>query len=280
MEHQEYEVSADDRVQPQVVYVTAIRHPDTVRGYLGYWHICAQSMQALLRQPEAKVVAVCNKEHFTEVLLQNPGLPMPAGVEWVAVDAPPPATAKHPHMEDKGLKYYAGLRRALHVFDPAWVFTYDSDDFVSNRLPAWLAANPHPVGYLLAQGYILSNGRMGKRKKFWQLCGTSTVWAAAHLRKYVGAYTPPVGWLWEGLGYHNRMRKTMPRATGHSFGFINWPAAVYRHGTGHNISTGRDRGVRGKKFAAMLRGMARRNTAQPGKAEEFGIPDELLTSNQ
>jgi hypothetical protein len=258
----------------RLVYVTAIRHPDSVADYDAYWAVVLTTLRALARQEGVRVVAAGN--------LAGPLVP---GVDFFEIDLPCPGPGRRAILKDKANKFFAACHLTLTLHRPDWVFTCDCDDFVWGGLPGWLASHPHPVGYRLSQGYLLHGGRMHLIDRgFCKLCGSSTVWNAGFLRRLIprtksweAAARRAPGWLLSGLARHGPLGPDLERHTGHRFGVIHEPMATYRYGTGFNVSSSPAREGRGRLFAAKIAGLASGSTAaDPHVAAGFGISQELL----
>lgn len=160
-----------------LVFVIPVKHPARSRNYRIVTDLLRQTLRSVEGQtdPHFATVIVCN---------QTPDWAEDAPNRvWVEVDFPPadpPATAKDwvdwLYM-DKGAKIAVGLLHARHRFQPTHVMFVDADDFVSNRLAAFVREHPAAPGWYMPDGLIYSGlfKIAAPRDKFWSYCGTTHI---------------------------------------------------------------------------------------------------------
>jgi hypothetical protein len=79
---------------------------------------------------------------------------------------------------DKGNKLKLGVAFAQQEFKPDYVMTVDSDDFISNRIAAYVNNNSEDVpGWYIKNGYLHFNWKkfLVLTRKFNDLCGSSII---------------------------------------------------------------------------------------------------------
>lgn len=158
-----------------LAFVTSLRHPQNSVDYT--------RVEELLRKTLASVTAQTSDD-FVVIVVGNkePSFALPDRVHFVHADFPPPApptgaqTARAPFVWDKGTKIGLGLIAARR-FQPDHAMIFDADDFVSNRLAAFAAANPASPGWVIRDGWMYSSARRLVRRQpdFNRTCGTSFV---------------------------------------------------------------------------------------------------------
>ncbi len=175
---------------------------------------------------------------------------LPPDVEVAEVDLPyrPLPDGEGPRrwdaiLVDKGLR----LAHALAAGRPrGHVMVVDYDDLVSSRLTAWVAANPDAPGWFVDSGYLWDGGPTASvlRTGFNDLCGTSLVVRADLLRLCEDPDDPArLDWIKTTLGSHKQWHGVFDLAA------LGFPGAVYRIGSGANVSGAIGQGRRALRAA-------------------------------
>jgi hypothetical protein len=176
----------------------------------------------------------------TVVLGASPGaqLPdLPRDVVVVPVDLPfrdLPVGEGEPRWD--AIRYDKGTRlaHALNAVRPqGHVMVVDYDDLVSSRLALQVAAEPDAPGWFVDAGYLWDGGGLASvvRTGFNEACGTSMIVRADLLRLPLDPSDPSsLDWIKAILGSHKRWRGVLPLEP------LPFPGAVYRVGSGHNVS--------------------------------------------
>ncbi|MCB0913661.1 MAG: hypothetical protein KDB60_18810 [Propionibacteriaceae bacterium] len=131
---------------------------------------------------------------------------------------------------DKGLR----LAHALAAVRPrGHVMVVDYDDFVSTRLARHVAEHPDQPGWFVDSGYLWDGGGVASalRTRFNEACGTSLIVRADLLRIPADPSDPAhLDWIKAILGSHKMWQDVLPLEP------LPFPGAVYRVGSGHNVS--------------------------------------------
>jgi len=150
-----------------------------------------------------------------------PYRPLPAGEgpeRWDAI------------LVDKGLR----LAHALAASKPqGHVMVVDYDDLVSSRLSEVVAAEPQAPGWFVDAGYLWDGGRVASvlPTGFNDLCGTSLLIRADLLKVPADPSDPQhLEWIKSTLGSHKQWHDLFELAN------LGFPGAVYRIGSGANVS--------------------------------------------
>lgn len=214
-----------------LTFAIPVRDPRGVEDWEAVKELMAITMRSLFAQqgPRPRVV-----------IGASPGTalpPLPDGVQVVEVDLPyrplPPDQGPQRWdaiLVDKGLR----LAHALAAARPqGHVMVVDYDDLVSSRLAATVAASPDAPGWFVDAGYQWDGGPLAALLPtgFNDLCGTSLLVRADLLRIPADPADPAnLEWIKQTLGSHKRWHGL--------FGLepLGFPGAVYRIGSGANVS--------------------------------------------
>lgn len=128
-----------------LAFVTSLRHPRNSHDYHRVEGLLRESVASWLRQTD---------DHFCVVVVgnRNPQLQADRRVSFVGVDFPPPSMINGPQtgipsvLRDKGTKLAIGLA-AARLRQAQHILFIDADDFVSNRLAAFVAQAPTAAGW-------------------------------------------------------------------------------------------------------------------------------------
>lgn len=241
-----------------LAFITSLRHPSNSDDYFRIEDLLRETLRSIERQ---------TSEDYVVIIVGNrtPSFLLPPRMHFVPVDFPPPARANGPHADragfvrDKGTKIGIGLIEA-RKFSPTSVMIFDADDFVHNRLVAYVNSNPSSPGWVVAEGWIYSRARNGYKKQgaFNTTCGTCyvlpyeayevpdelTVLASQdEVAEAFGERLPNI------MGAH-RNAIEWHRARGRQLRALPFRAAVYHVDTGENHS--------GKVLPGVLRPWTRR----------------------
>lgn len=157
-----------------LTFVIPVKHPARSQSYE---RVC-DLLRNTLRSVEAQT-----DEHFATVIVLNEKPPWAEDTpnrKFVEVDFPP---AEAPRSKsdwvnwlymDRGAKIAVGMLHARQ-FSPTHLMPVDADDFVSNRLAAFVRSHGEAPGWYMPTGLIWSGlFRIGEpRDRFWSYCGTS-----------------------------------------------------------------------------------------------------------
>lgn len=90
---------------------------------------------------------------------------------------------------DKGTKIKIGAEYAKNNFATSYIMTVDSDDFISNRIAAYVNENKEDLpGWYIKKGYIYLEGRgfLFTTSKFSYLCGSSIIIKPEMVDHFIG----------------------------------------------------------------------------------------------
>jgi hypothetical protein len=159
-----------------LVFVIPVKHPARSASYERVCDLLRNTLRSVEAQtdPHFATVVVCSErpdwaEDTDRRLFVEVGFP----------PAEPPKSAKdwvNWLYLDRGAKIAVGLLHAAR-WNPTHVMPVDADDFVSNRLAAFVRQHPEAPGWYMPTGLIWSGlFRIGEpRQKFWSYCGTSHI---------------------------------------------------------------------------------------------------------
>jgi hypothetical protein len=161
-----------------LAFVTSIRHPQNSNNF-----------DQVIRLGELAINAVTNQttENYHVYVVCN-GIPemdlrRPEKVSFIVVDFPPPSQLQKSQIaindirKDKGSKYVIGILAAAQC-KAEYVMFFDADDFVSNRLAAFVAKETTAYsGWYFDKGYLhpFKTEIIRPLKQFHKLCGTSHI---------------------------------------------------------------------------------------------------------
>ncbi|MDY0830150.1 glycosyltransferase family A protein [Microbacterium sp. BG28] len=226
-----------------LAFVTSLRHPQNSADY--------GRVELLLEQTLASVAAQ-HGDDFVVIVVGNrrPAFELPRRTHFVEVDFPAPAPPTGPRTDrdafvwDKGTKIGAGLI-AAREYSPDYVMIFDADDYVSNRLAAFVASAPPSPGWVVSSGWMYSYTREVAKpiNGFNRTCGTSFIMSfdayqvpnlpeGSTQREIADGFGER---LYSVLGAHRHAREWFAE---HSFAPVDLPfrGAVYNVDTGENHS--------------------------------------------
>ena len=228
-----------------LVFITSIRHPRNSNSYLRVIRLLEQSLASVCAQtrPDFRVVVVCN---------EVPRLSERDRVDYVEVDFPPPSDLQKPTTGmsairiDRGAKYTVGLIHARQ-YSPDYIMFFDADDYISNRIVAFVKNYPRVHGWYFEQGYSYKQGsnRIELIDNFYKLCGTSHIFnqslfdlpaaLSVHspLDSILSAIDPQ--YLNNMMGSH-RVSRLIYSSRGFDLDRLPFPGAVWVLGNGENHS--------------------------------------------
>ena len=158
-----------------LAFITSLRHPDNSADYARVEQLLSETIGSVTAQTsDDYVVIIVGNKH--------PSVALPDRAKFVKVGFPAPApptgprTAREPFVWDKGTKIGVGLL-AAREYNPDFVMIFDADDFVSNRLAAYVNENLDSAGWVISNGWMYSKDRNAIRpiKDFNRTCGTSFI---------------------------------------------------------------------------------------------------------
>ncbi len=140
-------------------FVTSLPHPVNCASYDRRCELLGDTLRSILAQtePDLCVVIVANEAPV------GGHLPVDPRVEVVLVDFPPPHKPEGTPVitdamyADKGAKLSVGTAAALRR-GADYIMWVDSDDFVTNRLAAFVASNAGANGWFSDAGYFHVQG--------------------------------------------------------------------------------------------------------------------------
>lgn len=224
-----------------LAFITTLRHPQNSTDYGRVELLLQDTLASVTRQ---------TIDDFVVIIVGNrrPAFPLPKNTEFVEVDFPPPSdhngsqTGPAAVIWDKGTKNGIGLI-AAREFRPEYVMAVDADDFVHQKLAAFVHAHPGHAGWVVERGWMYSRARNAYRKcrKFYGVCGTSFIipfdayevppdlTISATQREIAEAFGERLenvlehGWAYEWWKNHGRNLEPLP-----------FPGAVYHVENGEN----------------------------------------------
>lgn len=214
-----------------LTFAIPVRDPRGVADWATVTSLMATTVRSLFNQagPRPRVVVGASPGtelpdlpgDVTVVEVDLPFRPLPEGegpARWEAI------------LVDKGLR----LAHALSVARPqGHVMVVDYDDLVSSRLTEVVAAQPQAPGWFVDAGYLWDGGPVATLLPtgFNDLCGTSLIVRADLLRIPDDPADPgELEWIKATLGSHKRWHDRLPLQK------LDFPGAVYRVGSGANVS--------------------------------------------
>lgn len=225
-----------------LTFVIPVRHPDNAAN----WQALKSRLAETLRS-----IAAQTSDDWEGVVVANRGSdlpPMPERFRVEAVDfAPNPlhelteGTRERVYEAfrlDKGQRVLAGM---LSCRSPNYFMIVDDDDFVSNRLAAFVRDKAGPPGWELAEGYVWSEGGrvVYRHPEFSKLCGTSHIVRADLLELPESMSAASEDYMKRRLGSHVSIDADL-RAAGSPLAILPFRGAVYRvgHAGAHSKSQG------------------------------------------
>jgi hypothetical protein len=214
-----------------LTFAIPVRDPRGVDDWGAVKRLMAVTLRSLYAQRGPRPTVVIGASPGTD-------LPeLPPGTQVVPVDLPyhplPPEQGPERWdaiLVDKGLR----LAHALAAARPqGHVMVVDYDDLVSSRLTEVVAASPDAPGWVVDAGYLWDGGPMASLLStgFNDLCGTSLLVRSDLLRIPADPADPAeLEWIKTTLGSHKRWHGLFELEN------VGFPAAVYRVGSGANVS--------------------------------------------
>ncbi len=166
-----------------LTFIIPVRHPANSRDWSRLKSNLSQTVGSIAAQTHDDWRGIIVANHGSDL----PGLPERFAVEWV--DFPPNDLhdkGAQPHEVfldafrfDKGRRVLKGMLRAR---ESRFFMIVDDDDFVSNRLTAFVASQRDANGWTVDRGYVWGDGGgvMYAHDDFNHVCGTSLIIRADH----------------------------------------------------------------------------------------------------
>jgi hypothetical protein len=226
-----------------LTFIIPVRHQDNAASWQTLKLNLSQTIQSISSQ---------DREGWKAVIIANHGadLPdLPKGFDVKRVGFPPnhmhaqgdadQETFRNAFRIDKGRRVLAGL---LHAGDMGHVMIVDDDDFVSQRLTSFVAANSHSNGWYIADGYIWTNGGalLYRHADFFHICGTSHIIRHDLYRLPSSIEAADDNYIRRTLGSHVSLRDDFEFA-GTPLSRLPFCGAVYR--TGHSGAHSQSRSI-------------------------------------
>lgn len=204
-------------------FIVPIKSKQTTRDWARFSRTVERTLRSACGQnhPGFRVIAVCHE--VPDVGFRHPSL------EFVRVDFDPPGPKGGKPRPDKHKKLLVGLER-IRATQPTHIMALDADDLVSNRLAAFVAANPQANGFYFGSGYVHSDTEPRLhhlRWRFYRSCGS------CHILKLEHAEAEGSGGDFWRLR-HNRVPEAQ-RKLGAPLRPLPFPGAIYNVSHGENI---------------------------------------------
>jgi hypothetical protein len=237
-----------------LTFIIPVRHQENSKDWAALKANLARTISSIANQSDPR---------WRAYIVANAGAdlpPLPQGVSAVRVDFPPNAlhdigSAKREQVYqafrmDKGRRVLAGLIAAQ---PRGHVMIVDDDDFVSNRLVAFVAQNASRNGWYMRVGYVWSsNGNLVYRDgDFSNICGTSHIVRADLYTIPARVEDAPAEYVQRMLGSHVKVVPSLAEQ-GSPLEPLPFAGAVYR--IGHAGAHSKSWGLMGK---FLLPGLAR-----------------------
>ena len=165
-----------------LTFLTSLRHPLNSQNFGVVEKLFETSLKSVCgqRHDDFRVVVTCNS--LPRITFSDPR------VIYHTVDFSPPSalrcaqTGMNVVLRDKGTKLMAGLLLARQ-FNPEYIFIFDADDLVSNRLAEYAHARPGTPGWYVDAGYTLNcqTARVQRKHGMVRYCGTTLMPSAREL---------------------------------------------------------------------------------------------------
>jgi hypothetical protein len=186
--------------------------------------VCGQTSNAF------KVVVVCNE--IPEINFKH------HNIDYEVVNFKPPQKASRlVRNTDKGKRILKGMFSAKK-YSPSHVMVVDADDYISNRLAAFVEKRTHANGWYVNKGFKYINEDLyvyPKYRNFHWMCGTSNILNFQLLE------LPGLPEYNRGYGYykfyidHRKIREVMEQR-GFPIKALPFPGTIYVLATGENNS--------------------------------------------
>lgn len=232
-----------------LAFITTIRHPRNSASFERVGKLLSETLESICRQTDGRFVVVI-------VHNEMPPLPKPLAderIRLVPVDFPAPAAVDGPVLEysayafDKGTKTAIGVRAAQDLGAQHLLF-FDADDLAHHRLAEHANAQPghpgwySPTGFIhtigtgivrfVPEGFHLKNGSTGiVRTDLADVPrGLSLTASQDEIVDMIGSRH-----VVQLLGNHGKWDQRLAE-DGLTMDPLPFPAAVWRIGTGENVS--------------------------------------------
>jgi hypothetical protein len=235
-----------------LTFAIPVRDPRGVTDWAPIRELMAITLKSLVSQRGPSARIVIGASPGTDL----PELPPSAEVVEVHLPFRPLPDGEGPErwdaiLVDKGLR----LAHALAAATPqGHVMVVDYDDLVSARLTEVVAASPEAPGWFVDAGYLWDGGPLASvlPTGFNDLCGTSLI-VRHDLLKVPADPDDPAGleWIKATLGSHKLWHDLFELEQ------LPFPGAVYRVGSGANVSGAIGQGRRVLRAAKSPRELAR-----------------------
>lgn len=220
-----------------LTFVVPVRHPDSVEDWTAVKRRLSQTLQSVAGQESGRWRCVVVANEGADL----PGLPPNVSVVRVGLPFMPLPSAREGQegrneavRADKGRRVLHGLMAARPT---GHVMVVDDDDFVSRRLAAHVASEPHAPGWFIDSGFVFggSGWMYAFPRGFNGLCGTSLIVRADLLRLPATLEDAEETWTRRWLGSHVHLRRDL-ELSGTPLSPLPFPGAVYRVGHHDNTS--------------------------------------------
>lgn len=170
------------------LFLIPLPHPRSCRSYSRMTSLLEHTLRSVCSQKDAAfhVIVICQErpplafDHPNVEFLCVDFEPLPslgvAGFRTEAGHGIQIRFSDRPIRTDKGCKFVLGLQHA-RALDPTHVMFVDCDDFVSNRVSAFVRRHREAHGWFLQEGYLYSHGssQMALMGNFNRKCGSGEI---------------------------------------------------------------------------------------------------------
>lgn len=225
-----------------LTFIIPVRHQDNAKD----WNALKQRLSSTVRS-----IAAQTDGRWKAIIVANHGAdlpPLPERFEVEHVDFPPNPLHERGNADeetfyerfriDKGRRVLAGM---LHAGQMGHVMIVDDDDFVSNRLVAFVAEQPRANGWYVKNGYVWGDGGnlLCLHPRFARFCGTCHIVRADLYGLPKTFEDASETYIKRMLGDHHFIDQHLARA-GTPLEPLPFPGAVYRigHAGAHSRSKG------------------------------------------
>ncbi|PKQ46787.1 glycosyltransferase family 2 protein [Confluentibacter flavum] len=163
-----------------LTFVIPVKSEKVSSDWSQFCRLFERTLMSVCNQTDAnfKVVVVCHELPPVGFKHNN--------IYYIHADFEPPVPRPSETKEsitkrreiDKGEKIKLGVAYAKENFNTDYIMTVDSDDFISNRLAAYVNTSGNDVnGWHIKRGYIYLEGKnhLFLTRKFSDLCGSSII---------------------------------------------------------------------------------------------------------
>ncbi len=154
-----------------IVFIVPIKSAKLANSWNKVSLLFEKTLQSICGQTcdQFRVIVVCNEKPIIQ--FDSPF------VEYIQVNLPIPSNKTSEKENDKAKKLMIGAEFGKK-FNPSYLMVVDADDFISNKIAAFVSTKSEQTGYFLDRGYIHESGSSSLyylRKNFGQYCGTSII---------------------------------------------------------------------------------------------------------